>query len=427
MSRFVLLFLGLLFSAAVPLLAQKLDYRQGELIVQLGADVDAKAWTQTKPELLAATPISRTLNIYLLRFDYTRYAENQLRRTYWRDPAVELVQLNHLLTYRREPNDLRYPQQWQYRNRGQINGTVGADLNVEPAWDVTTGGRTANGDTIVVAILDSGTDTDHEDLVANLWRNNDEIPNNDVDDDNNGFVDDYFGYNTAADNGDVDARSDGHGVSVTGIIGATGNNKIGVAGVNWTVELMTIKNDFLNSEAEVLQAYSYVLESRLAYDASNGEKGAYVVATNASWGLDLGRPEDSPVWCRLYDRLGAVGILNMGAVINGNINVDVEGDLPTNCPSEYLIGVTNLNTNDEKVNAAGFGATSIDLGAYGDEVFTTTQNNTYGSFSGTSSATPHVTGAAALLYSAPCETFGQLLAVDPAVAALMVREILLST
>ncbi|MEO0732389.1 MAG: S8 family serine peptidase, partial [Bacteroidota bacterium] len=231
----------------------------------------------------------------------------------------------------------------------------------------------------------------------------------------------------AANNGNVEANTDGHGVSVSGIVGARGNNKIGMTGVNWSVQLMTIKNDFINSEAEVLQAYSYALESRLAYDASGGAEGAYVVVTNASWGRDRGRPEDSPVWCGLYDRLGEVGILNMGAVINGDIDVDEEGDLPTNCPSDYLIGVTNLNTNDEKVTAAGFGSTSIDLGAYGENVFTTTAENSYGTFAGTSSATPHVTGAAALLYSAPCETFGQLLIADPSAAAIMVREIILST
>lgn len=425
-----LLVITLFFTVLCPLSAQRLDYRQGELIVQFGADVDAKSWITAKSEITGWKPLGRTLNAYLISFDFNLHGEEQLRRQFWLDPAVAAVQLNRYVALRARPNDTRYSDQWQLMNTGQLNGVVGADHNVEPAWDITTGGVTVNGDTIVVAVLDDGIDTDHEDLVGNLWRNRDEIPNNGIDDDNNGYIDDYHGWNTSgrdAGDGNVEAAENAdHGTPAAGLVGAVGNNNLGVTGINWSVRLMIIKNNFNNSEAEVLEAYSYPLEQRERYDETNGAEGAYVVATSASWGRDFGQVEDSPIWCSIYDRLGAAGILNAGATANLDINVEEEGDLPTNCTSSYLIAVTNLSTFDVKWRAAGFGDKSIDLGAYGEDAFTTSIGNNYGYFGGTSAATPGVAGAIALLYSAPCAAFGQLLTADPAAAALRVREAILN-
>lgn len=421
LTLFCLLFL-------VNLSAQRLDHRQGELIIEFteGAAAGAKEWMESRVEITDWSPIGRSLPIYLVRFDHATYSADQLRRMFWQDQALVNAQLNYLITQRGRPNDQRYDDQWHHLNVGQLNGTVGADHNVEPAWDVTTGGVTANGDTIVVAVLDDGTDLDHEDIVGNLWRNTDEIPGNGMDDDNNGYVDDVFGFDTAGNDSDPGASAaDNHGTPVAGIVGARGNNGLGVSGMNWNVKIMSIRNGFLTAESEVLAAYLYALEARLEYDASNGQRGAYVVATNASWGRDFGKVEDSPIWCDLYDQLGEAGILNAGATINGNVNVDEDGDLPTNCPSEYLIGVTNLNNQNVKVTGAGFGNVSIDLGAFGEDVFTTDNGNGYGYFGGTSAATPQVAGAIALLYAAPCAAFGELLEADPAAAARLVRKTIL--
>ncbi|MFT4686263.1 MAG: serine protease [Neolewinella sp.] len=424
--RSILLFL-VLFLFSFTSSAQQLDHRQGELIVQLGADVDAKNWLTAVPELTAFRPLGRSLNTWLLTYDFNLHPEADLRRKYWPSPAVVHLQRNHFIKRRATPNDQRYDEQWHNVNIGQLNGVVGADHNVEPAWDVTTGGVTINGDTIVVAILDDGIDTDHEDLAPNLWINRDEIPNNQIDDDNNGYIDDYLGWNTAEDTSNIEAGEfDGHGTSVAGLVGAKGNNEVGVAGMNWNVKLMIVKNNFISFESEVIEAYSYVLESRQRYDETNGTEGAYVVATNASWGRDFGDPDDAPIWCDLYDRLGEAGILSAGATANNDVDVDVDGDLPTACPSDYLIAVTNLNTSNEKVRNAGFGLTTIDLGAFGAETFTTEIGNNYGYFGGTSAAAPSVAGAIALLYSAPCANFGELLVSDPAAAARRVAAALLN-
>ncbi|OAV42865.1 S8 family peptidase [Lewinella sp. 4G2] len=416
----------LLFCCLASLSAQRIDHVPGQLIVQLGADVDARKWMKDYPGPGTPRRLGRTTPILVIDFDHDAVGEKNLLRELYADSKVRLVQYNHPVTFRRQPNDLRYDDQWSFNNTGQLNGPLGADINVEPAWDVTTGGVTENGDTIVVAVIDDGADLDHEDLVANLWRNRAEIPDNGIDDDGNGYVDDIFGFDTANNDGNPETNSN-HGTPVAGIIGARGNNGLGVAGINWETKLMIIRNDFFASEVEVIQAYSYVLDQRRLYKTSNGTKGAYVVVTNASWGRNYGDPADSPIWCSLYDELGEAGILNTGAVANLEIDVERDGDLPTRCTSDYLIGVTSLNTNGQKPTGRGFGATSVDLGAHAEQVLTTESGNGYGRFGGTSSATPHVAGAAALLYAAPCAAFAELLEADPAAAALYVRQILLET
>ena len=154
-----------------------------------------------------------------------------------------------------------------------------------------------------------------------------------------------------------------------------------------------------------------------------------MVSTNSSWGIDYGQPASAPMWCAMYDSLGAYGIISAGATINGNVNVDVEGDLPTACGSDYLLSVTNLGRNDIKINGAGYGATTIDLGAYGQETYTLDQpgffGGEYGGFGGTSGATPHVAGTIALMYSVDCPAYADLALDNPADMALAMKDMLL--
>ncbi len=422
-----LLLLTALIFFSFSLAGQRLTHRPGELLVRLADGSPSEKVLYDHEEVDAVKLISAPLAIYRVDFDGGRVSARDLKARLEGDPRVRTVQYNHLISLRAAPNDPQYGQQWQYNNTGQSGGIPGKDLNMMSAWDITTGGVTVNGDTIVVCVIDNGIDEDHEDLLPSLWTNRAEVPGNGVDDDNNGYVDDVHGWNTAADNSQINGGS--HGTSVAGIVGARGNNGIGVTGVSWNVQLMIVRNNFASAESEVIQAYSYALENRQRYDQTGGAEGAYVVATNASWGVNGGDPADSPLWCAIYDTLGSYGILNVGATANIGYDVDVEGDLPTTCPSDFLIGVTNLTDEGEleTVQGAAFGPVSIDLGAYGEAVYTTKFNNGYGTFGGTSAAAPQVAGAIGLLYAAPCDGFGQLLQADPAGAATLVRQSILGS
>jgi len=400
--------------------AQELNHVPNEVLVQLGANVSADMLAQETSAFVIenAKLISRPLNIWRLQLESSSMTENQAIIELYRNPNVLVAQKNHKIRLRATtPDDPLFGSQWQYF---QANDR---DIDADDAWDITTGGTTLNGDVIVAAVLDDGIDLTHEDFDDNLWTNEAEIPDNGIDDDNNNYIDDYKGWSIVTNSDNIAGGS--HGTPVSGIVGAQGDNGVGVAGVNWDVKVMVIKNNFNTNEAKVIEAYSYALEARMLYNSSGGAEGAFVVSTNASWGVDFGDPNDAPLWCSLYDTLGENGILSCGATINGDFDVDVVGDLPTACPSEYLITVTNTNITDNKVTQAGYGLVTIDLGAPGAGAYTTAVGNGYGGFGGTSGATPHVTGTIALLYSAPCQSLADLAMSDPAAAARAVRDLIL--
>lgn len=371
--------------------------------------------------------VSDPMHVWLLGFDDSAVSDVEFLRAVKMHRSVSIAQFNHYIQQRATvPNDSQFNQQWQYVNTGQNGGTVDADIDADLAWDITTGGLTALGDTIVVCIVDDGIDQGHSDFGDNMWLNHNEIPNNNIDDDNNGYIDDYLGWN--ADDGDDDIAGGffggGHGTPVAGIVGAKGNNSNGVTGVNWNVKLMIVVGG--GNEAQAVEAYTYPWTMRRLYNQTGGAKGAYVVATNSSWGIDQGQPSQSPLWCAMYDSMGVEGILSAGATANANFNIDVVGDLPTACPSDYLISVTNTNRNDVKLSQAGYGITTIDLGAPGQDTYTPQDGGGYGGFGGTSGATPHVAGAIGLLYSAPCNSLAILSHAAPGTAALAVKDYILN-
>jgi len=419
MRHFFTLIAALLVSAFTY--AQKPQTVPGDLIVQLVAGKSMDHVLQSN-QLLNGQPtgirvnrmLSPQMRAYLVQFD-PQVNNNAMLQQVFAHPAVSAVQFNHVIQNRNTPNDPQLGQQWHHINAND------ADVDSELAWDITTGGLTALGDTIVVCIVDDGTRFNHPDLVDNQWVNHNEIPDNNIDDDGNGYVDDYFGWNPEDDNDDVNSGS--HGVDVAGMVGARGNNSTGVVGVNWHVKLMTVTYGNLD-DASVVEAYTYPLTMRQLYAQSGGTKGAFVVATNSSWGINNGNPADAPIWCAFYDTLGAYGILSAGATANAQINVDVNGDLPTGCASDYMISVTATNDVDVRT-FSGFGLTTIDLGAPGEDVRTTTGSNGYGTTSGTSFASPMVAGAIALLYSAPCVSLAAIAHADPELAAQYVRQYLL--
>lgn len=416
------------------IIAQEADYIPGELIIQFKEIISIDSFEQSYAdiEMESIRLLSDRMNIWWLKYNSVENDDLEVRFRISKDPRVNIVQFNHQVTLRESfdelasqlalfPNDPQFGTQWGLHNTGQSGGTPDADIDAPEAWEISTGGVTVFGDTIVVAIVDGGCQLNHPDL--NYWYNWNEIPGNGIDDDGNGYVDDYRGWN--AYNNSPNVPSNSHGTHVSGISGAKGNNGIGVSGVNWNVKIMPIAGSS-SSEATVVAAYAYALELRAQYNATNGALGAFVVATNSSFGVDYGQPSNYPIWCAMYDSLGAYGILSCGATANLNINIDLTGDIPTACPSDYMIAVTNTTRNDLKNSGAAYGPTTIDLGAPGTSILSTDINSTYTNKTGTSMATPMVAGGIALMYAAADSTRMQLIKLNPAAGALMIRDVLLN-
>lgn len=430
---FLPFFVGLFFSLSAK---ETSSYIKGEVLIQFQENFsEVEKFSQkyavfqgVETYFKAEEKLSESLNIWLFRFNENIEEEKFIQQINLSNDVKEWqYNYNNVENRTTIPNDPRFTQQWQYVNNGGGGGVVGADIDADSAWSITTGGLTPLGDTIVICIVDDGILDTHEDLLENLWVNHKEIPNNNIDDDNNGYIDDYRGYNVSSNNDDIYQGFYSHGNAVAGVAGARGNNGVGVSGVNWDVKLMIVKRASA-TQADVIKAYEYPLKMRKKYNETDGAEGAFVVAVNSSWGINGGNPSNFPLWCDFYNEMGQAGILNLGATANANTNVDVEGDMPTACSSNYLISVTNVGRNDMKVTDAGYGATTIDLGAFGESVYTLSQFSTtgYGNFGGTSGATPQVAGAVGLLYSSPCTYFAQLTKSSPAIAALKIKDYILN-
>lgn len=386
---------------------EKPPFVNGHAIVQLVNNKyvdDLQAEISKKYQLnLTLEPLSIDGNIWLIKFDDTNVSTQKFLEIIKKLEYVNIAQLNHSNISKRNvvPNDKFFYNQWAHVNSG-TGGVVDADMDSDEAWQFTTGGYTAKRDRIVVAVVDEGVDLTHDDLT--IWTNKHEIPGNSIDDDNNGYVDDVHGYDFWDNDGDPSNQNswEDHATHVSGIIGAKGNNCLGVVGVNWDVDIMVIRGSS-SVESEVIKAYDYVWKMRKLYNKTYGDSGAYVVSTNSSFGVDRANPNDYPLWCAFYDSLGTAGIISAVAGPNLNINIDNEGDVPGACPSDYTICVTNTNKSDDRA-FAGYGVINVDIGAPGSSIYSTLPGNSYGNMTGTSMATPQVAGAVALMHSAMCES-----------------------
>ncbi len=361
--------------------------------------------------------IAPNFNIYTLRAGGMLTKKDLLA-----NPAIRFAEVNLPLELRSTPNDPLISQQWHLDN-----------ISAPKAWDVTRGGLSFNNDTIVIGVIDHGFLTSHEDLKNRIWQNHAEIPGNGKDDDNNGYIDDVYGLSLKYKNEKhpADNTSEGlsnHGTSVAGLIGAESNNSKGITGMLWNNKLM-MATFGSNNIGDLIEMFNYMLEQRIRYNRSGGKEGAYVVAINYSGGISFAKAADYPIWCGMYDKMGLEGIVNCGATTNKYADVDEEGDMPSTCPSDFLIAVTNTGKDNKRIYNAGFGLKHIDLGAPGEGIYSTqsASTNAYISFSGTSAATPVVAGAVGLLYSYPCREWADYQKANPADAARLVKRALLAS
>lgn len=413
----------LCFCQAKWLSAQDAHAIPNELLVQFLPGTDVLSYLDQHPEIVRARTLSRRMEIYW--FQLTSESEARLiHADLHRHPTCLHAQWNHQVKNRGTeatiPSDARFGDQWDKDNSGQSGGTPDADMDAPEAWDLTTGVTNVFGDTLVVAVIDDGFDLNHEDMDYHVNQN--EIPGNGLDDDGNGYIDDVNGWNPNNNSGTI--TTDSHGTHVSGIAAAKGDNLLGIAGVSWGAKIMPVQV-ITTIEAEVVAGYDYVLNQRMLYDQTGGASGAYVVSTNASFGVNFGDPANYPIWCAIYDSLGEHGILSAVATMNIGQNVDVVNDVPSACPSPYMISVTNTTDVDARNSGAAFGTTTIDIGAPGTNIASTLPGNTYGFQTGTSMASPQVAGAVLMVHGgASPALYAQYLA-DPAGTSLLIKDFIL--
>ncbi len=410
------LLIFLFLSGFSPVLGQKGPV-EGQLIVQLHPGITPNQWLKSGIQARFGNikwnhqrALGRLHNYHLFSVDPALTGNSDWLREVALDPMVKAAQWDYRLEFRTTtPNDHFYPEQWDMDRIG-----------LPQVWDITTGGLTALGDTIVVAYLDTGFNLEHTELRDNIWYNHAEIPGDGLDNDQNGYIDDWQGWNFIDDS--PVHRAHFHGHQGASIVGARGNNTYGIAGVNWQLKLMLFETELIS---QAVEAYEYVIDQRSRYNASDGGQGAFVVATNASFGFGRRFCSEAPIWGQMYDPLGEVGVLTAAAADNKSYDVDVVGDLPATCPSEYLIAVMNTTIEDKASQQTAFGKINIDLAAPGDGSGATGLHAEFDTFDGNSAAAPHVTGAIALLYSLPCEGLAEDALKNPAATALKIRQAIL--
>jgi thermitase len=314
------------------------------------------------------------------------------------DSAVEFAEPNWIYHHEATSND-------PYYTNGSLWGMYGDTTTPANQFGSQAGEAWARGTTgrsnVYVGIIDEGVMGTHPDLADNMWKNPLEVANG-IDDDGNGYVDDLTGWDFDANNNSTfDGNADDHGTHVAGTIGAVGNNNVGVAGMNWDVTMIPAK--FLGrrggTTANAIKALDYLTDLKQRH-------GLNLVATNNSWGGG----GFSQALLDAINRSGDKGILFVAAAGNGGSDgVGDNNDTVANYPSNYtcsssngdcVIAVAAIASNGTLASFSNFGLTKVDIGAPGVGIYSTLPGRggtaTYGSYSGTSMATPHVTGAVAL-------------------------------
>ena len=374
------------------------EFVPNEVIVQFGAGTSSSAKAAARARVGGATAdlvrAARDGNgeLEVLRIPPGLAVAAAVRQLQG-DAAVTFAEPNFIYTHGLASND-------PYYTNGSLWGMYGAGTTPANQFGSGAGAAWANGHvgshTVHIGIIDEGV-MQHQDLGTNIWTNPGEVAGNGIDDDGNGFVDDVRGWDFDGNNNSTyDGTQDDHGTHVAGTIGAAGGNAVGVAGVNWNITMIPAK--FLGrrggTTANAVKAIDYLIDLKSRY-------GLHLVASNNSWGGG----GFSQALLDAINRGGAADILFIAAAGNGGQdgvgdNNDTTPSYPASYNSDAIISVAAITSAGGKSGFSNYGATSVDLGAPGSGIYSTVpgkQNTSaYASYSGTSMATPHVTGAAAL-------------------------------
>ena len=389
---------------------EQAQYVQGELIVKF-LDSASKATVAAAGGQMIKSFAGGEGRVQHVKLNKGETVEAALER-YRHNPAVEYAEPNYIYQLAAIPNDTQFTSLWGLRNTGQtvngIGGTADVDIDAPEAWDITTGSSN-----VIIGVIDTGIAYDHPDLAANMWKNLGEIPNDGIDNDGNGLADDVFGYDFRfGDNDPMDPL--GHGTHVAGTIGAVGNNNSGVTGVMHKVRLMALKAGDENGDlptAAIVSAIEYAIK-----------KGARVI--NASFTGSCSQT----VYNALRDA-NTAGVMVLAAAGNAGSSTDGAPVFPashsvrTDCGEALpnVIAVAAINQTGAKAGFSNSGPTSVQIAAPGENIISTfagtsSATNGYELLSGTSQATPHVTGVV-----------GLLLSVNPNLTVAQIRNAILDT
>jgi subtilisin family serine protease len=380
---------------SAPLWAQPFEIVDGrkavpnEVLVKFrpGIRIDAGSYVSRMHDLRQPRALNKT---GLTHFRSGSQPVAQLVRELSADPDVEYAEPNYIVETQASatPNDPMFSLLWGLQNTGQNGGLPNADVDVVPAWSVTTGARSA-----VVGVVDTGIDYNHPDLKPNVWSApaaftiqfgpNDKIT----------CAAGTHGYD-AITNTCNPMDQNGHGTHVSGIIGATGNNRAGVTGVNWAVSMMGLRFMDASGKGTVANAIRVIQFAILAKAALPNSAGVRVLSN--SWGGS----GNSQALLDAINQANSAGILFVAAAGNDAVNLDATPSYPGAYRAVNVISVAATDNNDALASFSSFGSATVDLGAPGVNIASTYPNSGYASMSGTSMATPHVAGAAALVLAA---------------------------